>query len=93
MDKNTALTRKFTFYLPVSLIDEIKGVIKEGIAPSQNAFVQKALMREIRRAKDKLLREEFREAADDPLFLQDLKDTEQAFESADAETARMIQSD
>jgi len=56
----------------------------------QNAFVQKALMQEVKRARDKLLREEFADAAQDRLFLQDLNETEQAFESADAEASRMI---
>lgn len=90
MNQKTASTKKVTFYLPVSLIDDIKEVVKGGIAPSQNAFVQEALTQEVKRARDKLLRDEFAEAAQDRLFLRDLNETEQAFESADAETSRMI---
>ena len=90
MNQKMVSTKKVTFYLPINLIDEIKDIVKGGIAPSQNAFVQKALTQEVKKARDKMLRDEFAEAAKDPLFLQDLNETEEAFESADAQTSRMI---
>ena len=39
------------------------------------------------------LYEEFRQAASDPLFMQDVAETEAAFASADAQTARMLPDD
>ena len=45
------------------------------------------------RIREERLRAEFAEAARDPMFLQDIRDTEDAFASADAETARMIPDD
>lgn len=49
-----------------------------------------ALQNEIRRARELWLRREFEEAARDPVFLRDLEETTRAFETADAETARML---
>lgn len=40
--------------------------------------------------REERLRAEFAEAARDPAFLQDVQETMEAFASADAETARMI---
>ena len=47
MDKNTALTRRFTFYLPVSLIDEIKEVIKKVDIRNRTISVERAILKEI----------------------------------------------
>jgi Arc/MetJ-type ribon-helix-helix transcriptional regulator len=81
---------KVTFTLPADLVSAVRQVVAAGIFPSQNALVREALEKELRRARDQQLRAEFQEAARDPLFMQDLEETQKAFEAADAETARMI---
>jgi hypothetical protein len=58
--------------------------------PKRTGEGGEALEKELRRARDQQLRAEFQEAARDPLFMQDLEETQKAFEAADAETARMI---
>jgi hypothetical protein len=68
----------------------MREAVAAGFFPSQNALVCRALETELRRTRDERLRREFEEAARDPLFLQDLTETEEAFISADAETARWI---
>ena len=57
-------------------------------------YVRAALMRQIeldeQRSAADTLYTAFQAAATDPLFLQDLMDTEQAFATADSQTARML---
>lgn len=90
---HTATMRKVTFSLPEDLLSEIREVVDEGIFPSQNVVVREALRNELKRSRTQRLRQEFQEAARDPLFLKDLKETEAAFRTADGETARMIPDD
>ncbi|MCX8103924.1 MAG: ribbon-helix-helix domain-containing protein [Candidatus Bipolaricaulota bacterium] len=83
--------RKVTLTLPAQLVEEIKALVDQGQAPSQSAFVAEALAWKLQQARHRQhLREEFRAAATDPLFLRDLEETAAAFRSADRETAQMI---
>lgn len=82
--------RKATFSLPVSLIEEVRQMVKDGLVPSQSALVVQALQKEIRERRVARLREEFRQAAADPDFLRDVEETMRDFAAADSETARMI---
>jgi len=82
--------RKVTFSLPVSLIEEVRQMVKDGLVSSQSALVVQALQKEIRERRVARLREEFRQAAADPDFLRDVEETMRDFAAADSETARMI---
>jgi Arc/MetJ-type ribon-helix-helix transcriptional regulator len=81
---------KATYTLPAQLIIQIKRMVDSGIAPSQTAFVEQALKRELKIAKAELLRKEFEQAAHDLLFLRDIESTMKDFESADAQTMEMM---
>ncbi len=86
----TVPTKKATFSLHVDVLDAIDRAVAQGAAPSKNALVEQALRREI----TELLRQErqarWEAAMRDPLFLRDLSEVEEAFRTADAETARII---
>lgn len=82
--------RKATFSLSAVILNELNQAVAHGAARSKNAFVERALERElaeVKRATETALLEE---ASRDPLFLKDLEEIEIAFRSADAETARAI---
>jgi len=81
---------KVTYTLPAQLMAQIKQMVGAGVAPSQTAFVEQALKRELKIAKAALLRKEFEQAAHDRLFLQDIESNMKDFELADAETAEMM---
>jgi Arc/MetJ-type ribon-helix-helix transcriptional regulator len=81
---------KVTYSLPGDLVDDVRTVVREGAAPSYSAFVEDALKEAVRREQEKLLAQEFREAAEDPLFMKDLEDSQEDFEHVDAETAKLI---
>lgn len=63
---------KVTYSLPEELVDGVRSVVQEGAAPSYSAFVQRALADGINRAREQLLADAFRIAAEDPEFLADV---------------------
>ena len=65
-------------------------VISRAKNPSYSAFVEDALRQAVKREREKLLAEEFRQAAEDPLFLADVDEVEREFEDADAESGDLI---
>ncbi len=85
-----AKTRKATFNLHEDVLTAIDEAVRRGEAPSKNALVERALARELAELRRRERAGRWREAAQDPLFMKDLEETEEAFRSADAETARRI---
>lgn len=81
---------KVTYSLPQELIDEVRAVVREGAAPSYSAFVEDALREAVRREREKLIAEEFEQAAKDPQFIADINEVEKDFEHADAESTKLI---
>lgn len=82
--------KKVTLTLPADLMTEVQALVAEGRAAPQSAFVADATAQAMRQVRAARLREAFRCAAADPLFLRDAEETEQAFLHPDAEAARMI---
>lgn len=79
--------KNVTFSLPTDLMEKYKEYAKNNYIPSVNAGVKEALEEyAIIIEKDKL-KKEMQEAARDPLFVQDLKESMEAFEHSDVETA------
>jgi len=83
-------SKKVTYSLPNELVDEVRSVVRDGAAPSYSSFVEDALRQAVKREREKLLAEEFHQAAKDPLFLADVDEVERGFEDADAESADLI---
>lgn len=83
-------TRKATFSLHEDVLDALDEAMRRGAAASKNALVERALVKELKELRRQAERAQLEEAARDPLFLRDLEELEEAFRSADAETARRI---
>jgi Arc/MetJ-type ribon-helix-helix transcriptional regulator len=81
----TRPVKKVTYSLPEELVEGIRAVVREGAAPSYSAFVERALEEAVRRAREQRLATEFREAASDPAFLEDVEEAMRDFRDADAE--------
>lgn len=82
--------KKATFALREEVLQAVDDVVKTGAAPSKNAFVERALIKELKELRRRERRAHLQEAAKDPLFLKDLEEVEEAFKTADAESARRI---
>ena len=83
-------TKKATFSLHEDVLAHVDQAVANGAAPSKNAFVEQALIRELKELRRLARRAQCQQAAQDPLFLKDANEAETAFASADAETARRM---
>lgn|GEM_PF-5750430 len=78
-------TRKVTYSLPEELLRAVEDAVRDGAAPSYSAFVAESLRERLRRFRERRLEEAFAAAAQDPLFLEDVGETMEAFRAADRE--------
>jgi Arc/MetJ-type ribon-helix-helix transcriptional regulator len=82
--------KKATFSLHEDVLAEMDEAVARGAAPSKNALVERALVKELKDWRRAERRARWEEGARDPLLLKDIAETEAAFRSADQETARRI---
>ena len=86
----TEKTKKATFNLHPAVIAALDEAMAGGAAPSKNAFVERALLKELKQLRIQARQARWHEAAKDRLLLKDIEDTEAAFAAADAESARGV---
>lgn len=82
--------RDVTFSLHEDILTAMAGAVDQGAAADVNAFVEHALLRELREVRRQSRRLAWEVASRDPLFLKDIQDVEAEFDSADRETAGSI---
>jgi len=85
-----AKTKKATFSLHPDVLAALDEATARGAAPSKNALVERALVKELKELKRQMRQSQWQEGANDPLLLKDISEVEAAFQSADAETAGRI---
>ena len=83
-------TKKATFNLSPGILAELDKVMAEGAAPSKNALVERALVKEMKELQRLARKARWEQGARDPALINDLSENEAAFKFADAETARRI---
>ncbi len=90
MAEMTSSRLKMTVALPPYLIRQMKEWVKKEEWPSQSRFVERAVMDFLNHLRHEKLRQEFKRAARDPLFLKDIEETQKAFRNADRQAERGI---
>lgn len=83
-------TKKATFNLHTDVLAALDQAMAQGIAPSKNALVEQALVKELNELRRQARQALWQEGSTDPLLLKDIEEVEAAFRSADAETAGRI---
>ncbi len=83
-------TKKATFNLHPDVLDDLDKAMAEGVAPSKNILVERALIKELKELRRRTRQARWVEGAKDPMLLKDISETDVAFRSADAETAGRI---
>ena len=83
-------TKKATFNLSTDVLAALDEIMARGMVPSKNALVEQALNKELKELQRQARQRLWQEGAKDTLLLKDVEDTEAAFRTADAETARRI---
>ena len=81
---------KFTFVFPPELARDLRKAVENGAAPSQNALVRDVLRREMKRLRKEAIAADMREAANDPLFMQDLEECMRDFAEIDRDSLRYL---
>ncbi len=79
-------TKKATFNLHTDVLAALDKAMAQGIAPSKNALVEQALLKELKELRRQARKAQWQEAVKDPLFIKDMKEIEADFRYADAET-------
>jgi hypothetical protein len=83
-------TKKATFNLHIDVLAALDEMMTLGMAPSKNALVEQALLKELKELQRQTRLRLWQEGAKDTLLLKDVEDVENAFRIADAETAKRI---
>ncbi|MCK9356864.1 MAG: hypothetical protein M0R22_06950 [Dehalococcoidia bacterium] len=84
----TQKTKKATFSLTPRVLAALDEAMAANAAPSKNALVERALVKELDELRRRARMTRWEEGARDPLLLKDIGDVETSFRSADAEAAR-----
>ena len=74
--------RKPGWQVHTSVADAVRMAVEEGAAPSQNALVEQAVLQYLADRRRDQLFASYEEAARDPEFMTDMRDTTRAFDSA-----------
>ena len=83
-------TKKATFNLHSDVLVALDEAMAEGVAPSKNVLVERALVKELKELRRQARQARWEEGAKDPVLLKDINEVEVAFRSADVETAGRI---
>lgn len=70
---------KVTYQIDDQLLDAVKGAVKNGAARTMSEFVQEALRERLQRLKRDEIRRRIESAARDPLFVEDVRETTEAY--------------
>ena len=82
---------KFTFVFPPELARDLREAVENGAAPSQNALVRDLVRREMKRLRDEEIAVAMQEAANDPLYMQDLEECMRDFAALDRDALQYIE--
>jgi hypothetical protein len=74
--------RKTGWQVRQSVAEAVKAAVERGAAESQNAFVESALIRELKELRRQRVYQAYAQAAADPVFLEDMRSTTSAFEAS-----------
>lgn len=76
---------KATFAIDDLVLHEARDYVRENRVKSLSAFVERAIREELKRLRQEQIRNSLLAAGNDPLFMADVMEIQQAFEHADHE--------
>jgi hypothetical protein len=78
---------KATFAIDDGVLQDAREYVKNNHLKSLSAFVERSIREELTRMRQEKIRSALLSAGNDPLFMADVMEVQQAFEHADQETA------
>jgi hypothetical protein len=79
---------KATFAIDDGVLQDAREFVKKNHLKSLSAFVERSIREELMRMKQENIRNALLSAGNDPLFMADVMEIQQAFEHADQESAQ-----
>lgn len=79
---------KATFAIDDGVLQEAREFVKKNHLKSLSAFVERSIREELMRMRQENIRSALLSAGNDPLFMADVMEIQQAFEHADQESVR-----
>lgn len=80
--------KKTGYQVRLSVARAVRDAVEQGAAESQNAFVERALVRELKELRRRRVYDAYADAARDPKFMQDMGATTEAYEPATGDGLR-----
>lgn len=77
--------RKPGWQVRTSVADAVRDAVAEGVAESQNALVEQAVLRFLAERRRETLYLAYAEAAQDPVFMADMREVSEAFDATVAD--------
>lgn len=74
--------KKTGYQVRLSVARAVRDAVEQGAAESQNAFVERALVRELKELRRRRVYEAYADAASDPEFRKEMGATTEAYEPA-----------
>jgi len=78
---------KATFAIDDGVLQDAREYVKKNRLKSLSAFVERSIREELARMRQEQIRSELLSSGNDPLFMADVMEIQQAFEHADHESA------
>ena len=72
--------KKTGYQIRLSVVQAVRDAVDQGAAESQNAFVERALVRELEELRRRQVYDAYAEAAGDPAFLKDMGAVTEAYD-------------
>jgi Arc/MetJ-type ribon-helix-helix transcriptional regulator len=76
---------KATYQIDDQLLEAVRKAVEQGAARTMSEFVQEALRQRLSRLRRDEIRRRIESAATDPLFLEDVRETTEAYGSTEEE--------
>ena len=75
------MKRKVTYQIDAQLVASVRDAVENGAANSMSEFVQDALAQRLAEIRRQEIRSRIAQAGNDPLFVQDVRETTAAFDA------------
>ena len=75
------MKRKLTYQIDAQLVASVRDAVENGAANSMSEFVQDALAQRLAEIRRQEIRSRIAQAGNDPLFVQDVRETSAAFDA------------
>ncbi|MDA3948744.1 MAG: hypothetical protein PF508_05905 [Spirochaeta sp.] len=79
------MAKKATYQLSEKVIEDVRNAVSSGAAATMSEFVEQALRERLKELQREAIRRNIRAAATDPLYVEDVRETTEAYSGTHAD--------